>query len=150
MDESERVGLADAGPPEGGTPNEDPEPPEGGTPNGGAGPPEGGTPNEATSADHILKFSGEQWSLASFVSVVTLRAKSRSSFAAASRKAGGQSGSAGSGHNAAQITARHAASGRRAHQMCSVEICPCRMDFSRRACAEMRLMGRSTSMRRLG
>jgi len=59
-------------------------------------------------------------------------------------------GSAGSGHKTAQITARHPASGPRAHQMCSVEICPCRIDFSRRECAEMRLMGRSTSMRRLG
>ena len=63
---------------------------------------------------------------------------------------GGQSSSAGSGQSAAQITARHAASGRRAHQMCSVEICPCRIDFSRRAWAEMRVIGRSTSMRRLG
>jgi len=65
-------------------------------------------------------------------------------------KTGGQSLSAGSGHNEAQITARHAASGRRAHQMWSVEMWPCRMDFSRRACAEMRLIGKSTSMRRLG
>ena len=58
--------------------------------------------------------------------------------------------SSGSGHSAAQITARHAASGRRAHQMCSVEMCPCRIDFSRRACVEMREMGRSISIRRLG
>ena len=70
--------------------------------------------------------------------------------AAASRKDCGQSGSAGSGQSAAQMTARHAASGRRAHQMCSVEMCPCRIDFSRRAWAEIRAMGRSTSMRRLG
>lgn len=69
---------------------------------------------------------------------------------AASRNAREQSGSTGSGHSAAQMTARHAASGLRAHQMCSVEICPCRIDFSRRACAEMRAIGRSTSMRRLG
>ena len=62
----------------------------------------------------------------------------------------GQSGSAGSGQSAAQMTARQAANGRRAHQMCNVEMWPCRMDFSRRACAEMRLIGRSTSMRRLG
>lgn len=40
--------------------------------------------------------------------------------------------------------------GRRAHQMCSVEMWPCRIDFSRRACAEISLMGRSTSMRRRG
>ena len=64
--------------------------------------------------------------------------------------AAGQCGSAGSGHSAAQITARHAASGRRAHQMCSVEMWPCRIDFSRRAWAVIRLMGRSTSIRRLG
>jgi len=64
----------------------------------------------------------------------------------------GHAASAGSGHRLAQITARHAASGRRAHPMCSVLMCPwpLRVDFSRRACAEMRRMGRSTSMRRLG
>ena len=49
----------------------------------------------------------------------------------------------------AQITARQAARGRRAHQMCNVDMCPCRIDFSRRAWAEIRLMGRSTSIRRL-
>ena len=80
-----------------------------------------------------LKFSGEQWSLASLVSPVTLRAKSSMSFAAALRKAAGQFGSAGSGQSAAHITARQAARGRLAHQMCSVEIWPCRIDFSRRA-----------------
>ena len=63
------------------------------------------------------------------------------SCAAASRNACGQSSSAGSGQSAAQITARHAASGRRAHQMCSVEMCPCRIDFSRRACARDALDG---------
>lgn len=47
------------------------------------------------------------------------------------------------------MTARQAASGRRAHQMCNVEIWPCRIDFSRRACTEIRLIGRSTSIRRL-
>ena len=56
----------------------------------------------------------------------------------------------GSGQSAAQMTARHAASGRRAHQMCSVEICPCRILFSRRACAEIRLIGRSTSISHFG
>lgn len=39
---------------------------------------------------------------------------------------------------------------RRAHQRHSVEMWPCRMDFSRRAGAEMRLIGRSASMRRFG
>ncbi len=69
---------------------------------------------------------------------------------ALSMKDCGHCESAGSGHNAAQITARQAARGRRAHQMWSVEMCPCLIDFSRRACAEIRLIGRSTSMRRLG
>jgi hypothetical protein len=59
--------------------------------------------------------------------------QARISFFAVSMKAAGQRGSAGSGHKDAQMTARHAANGRRAHQMCSVEMCPCRMDFSRRA-----------------
>ena len=86
----------------------------------------------------------------SFMSPSALRAKAMMNSAALSRNACGQFSSAGSGHSAAQITARHAANGRRAHQICSVEICPCRIDFSRRACAEIRLMGRSTSMRRLG
>lgn len=35
-----------------------------------------------------------------------------------------------SGQKAAHITARHAARGRLAHQICRVEICPCRLDFS--------------------
>jgi hypothetical protein len=48
------------------------------------------------------------------------------------------------------MTARQAASGRRAHQMCSVEMCPWRIDFYRRAWAEIRLMGKSTSMSRFG
>ena len=62
----------------------------------------------------------------------------------------GRVGSAGSGHNDAQMTARQAASGRRAHHIWRVEMCPWRIDFSRLAWAEMRLMGRSTSMRRFG
>jgi len=69
---------------------------------------------------------------------------------ARSRNATGQWASAGSGYSAAQTTARHAANGRRAHQMCRVEMGPCRMLFSRRAWAEIFLIGRSTSMRRLG
>ena len=40
------------------------------------------------------------------------------------------------------MTARQAASGRLAHQICRVEIWPCRIDFSRLACAEMRLIGK--------
>ena len=92
--------------------------------------------------DSLLAFSA----CLSAQSVIRVRA--------ASRNAGGHGTSsgpgAGSGHSAARITARHAASGRLAHQMCSVEMCPCRMDFSRRACAEIRLIGRSTSMSLLG
>ena len=42
------------------------------------------------------------------------------------------------------LKARQAAKGRLAHQMCSVEMCPCRIDFSRRAWALIRLMDRST------
>jgi|GEM_PF-6054552 len=34
------------------------------------------------------------------------------------------------GQKAAHITARHAARGRLAQQICRVEICPCRIDFS--------------------
>ena len=48
------------------------------------------------------------------------------------------------------MTARQAARGRLAHQMCSVEMWPWRMDFSRRAWAEIRLIGRSTSISRFG
>jgi hypothetical protein len=49
-------------------------------------------------------------------------------FAAFSTKCRRAVSSAGSGHNAAQITARHAANGRRAHQICSVEISRVRRD----------------------
>ena len=69
---------------------------------------------------------------------------------AAIRKESGHSESAGSGQSAAQITARQAAKGRLAHQMCKVEICPNFVFFSRRACSEIRLIGRSTSISRLG
>ncbi len=102
----------------------------------------------------VVRFQRDQLSgvqrLASFESVRTCSANSGRMRAAASRKAGGQSSSAGSGHNAAQMTARQEANGRRAHQICRVEMWPWRILFSRRACAEMRLMGRSTSIRRLG
>jgi len=49
-----------------------------------------------------------------------------------------EGGRAGFDQSAAQMTAPQAASGRRAHQMWSVEMWPCRIDFSRLACAEMR------------
>ena len=46
-------------------------------------------------------------------------------------------------------TARDDASGRRAHHRCSVEGCPCRIDFSRAACRDTSAMGKSTSAKRL-
>ena len=56
----------------------------------------------------------------------------------------------GNAHIFEAVVSRQAARGRLAHQICMVEICPCRMLFSRRACSEMRLIGRSTSINRLG
>ena len=49
-----------------------------------------------------------------------------------------------------QITARAAASGRRAHHRCKVDGCPCRMDFSRAASALIASSGRATSISFLG
>jgi hypothetical protein len=48
----------------------------------------------------------------------------------------------------AKMAARIAARGRRAHQMCRVEMWPWRIDFSRADWAEMALRGRETSIRR--
>ncbi len=45
--------------------------------------------------------------------------------------------------------ARHAASGRLAHQRCNVEGCPCRIDFSRAECLLSSATGKSTSANRL-
>src|ERR1039458_8777932 len=45
-----------------------------------------------------------------------------------------------------KITARAAASGRRAHQRCNVLGCPCRIDFSREQALLMASSGRATSM----
>src|SRR6516164_4884685 len=64
------------------------------------------------------------------------------------RKLSGHSGSSGSGMREAKTTARHAPNGRLAHQMCSVEMWPCRIDFSRADCSETSFSGRATSMRR--
>ncbi len=64
-------------------------------------------------------------------------------------KSGGQHGSHGSGQSSASSIARQAASGRRAHHRCSVEGCPCRIDFSRAACLDTSAMGKSTSASRL-
>jgi len=46
------------------------------------------------------------------------------------------------GTRAAYTAARQATSGRRAHQRCSVEMCPLRTDFSREASLLMASMGR--------
>ena len=52
----------------------------------------------------------------------------------------------GSSTNCANSTARHAASGRRAHHRCSVEGCPCRIDFSRAEAALIASSGMAISM----
>jgi hypothetical protein len=52
----------------------------------------------------------------------------------------------GSSTICAKITARVAANGRRAHHRCSVEGCPCRIDFSRAEALLMASSGRATSM----
>ena len=46
----------------------------------------------------------------------------------------------------ANMTARHDASGLRAHHRCNVDGCPCRMDFSRADSLLMSASGRSISM----
>jgi hypothetical protein len=73
----------------------------------------------------------------------------RSASRAACRKGSGQAGSAGSGRRVAMSTARHAASGRVAHQTCRVCRCPLRTFWSRRECSEITPMGiSSVSIRR--
>lgn len=101
-------------------------------------------------AEVCWRTTSKVLALPALMRALSSRAQRHMRSAAMSVKARGQRSSTGSGHNAAQSTARQAASGRRAHQMWSVEMCPCRMDFSRRAWSEMRRMGRSTSMRRFG
>lgn len=49
--------------------------------------------------------------------------------------------------SAPSTTARATTSERRAHYTCNVEICPCRIAFSRRASCESSLMGRTVSIR---
>ena len=100
-----------------------------------------------TRAFHFAQLSAEQCS-PSVLSLTAFFAKSSKTRIAISRNTCGHSGSAGSIQSAAQVTARQAASGRRAHHICKSEIVP-RL-FSKRACAEMRFIGRSTSMRRFG
>jgi len=58
---------------------------------------------------------------ARFLSLATLLANLQKIAAASLRNLGGHESSTGSGHIEAQITARHAANGRLAHHMCSVE-----------------------------
>jgi len=58
------------------------------------------------------------------------------------------SGVPGSGSSVAINAARHAASGRRAGQMCSVEMCPCRTFFSWTLSSDACLIGNAASMRR--
>ena len=58
------------------------------------------------------------------------------------------SASPGSGSSVAMSAARQAASGRRAGQMCRVEICPCRTFFSWTESSEACLSGKAVSMRR--
>ena len=52
----------------------------------------------------------------------------------------------GSSTICAKITARAVAKGRRAHHRCSVDGCPCPMDFSRAAALLMASSGNATSM----
>ena len=68
---------------------------------------------------------------------------------ASSLNVAGQCASHGSGSKSAISTAREDANGRRAHHGCSVEGCPCRIDFSRAACCDTSAMGKSTSAKRL-
>ena len=60
------------------------------------------------------------------------------------------SASPGSGSRVAISAARAAARGRRAGQMCKVEICPCRTFFSCTESSETCFRGKATSIRRLG
>ena len=57
----------------------------------------------------------------------------------------GQLGSHGSGSSSVISTARDDASGRRTHQRCRVEGCPCLMDFSLAVSRDTSAMGKSTS-----
>jgi len=61
-------------------------------------------------------------------------------------KSAGQFASVGAGRSSPSSIARQAANGRRAHHKCSVDGCPCRMDFSRAASRLMASSGNATSM----
>ena len=72
---------------------------------------------------------------------------SRLRSASCSSSVGNRSGQdEGSSTSCANSTARHAASGRRAHHRCSVEGCPCRIDFSRAEATLIASSGIETSM----
>jgi hypothetical protein len=77
--------------------------------------------------------------------------KSRWRSASCASSVGNRSGWAdGSSTIWAKITARAAASGRRAHHKCSVLGCPCLIDFSRAEAALIASSGRATSISFLG
>ena len=71
------------------------------------------------------------------------RARSRACSASVGNSSGQEDGSS---TNWANRTARQAANGRRAHQRCNVEGCPCRIDFSRAEALLMASSGMETSM----
>ncbi len=76
---------------------------------------------------------------------ITLCSRRRSAFCASSvlKRSGHADGSS---TNCANSTARQAANGRRAHQRCNVDGCPCRIDFSRADAALIASSGIETSM----
>jgi len=67
----------------------------------------------------------------------------------ASFKSSGLLASHGSGNSKSSNTTRQAANGRRAHNKCCVEGCPCRMDFSRAEYLLTAAIGNSISARHL-
>src|SRR5690554_5677975 len=71
------------------------------------------------------------------------RWRSRSCASSVGNSSGSEDGSSTSD---AKSTARHAANGRLAHHKCSVDGCPCRIDFSRLDAALIASRGRATSM----
>src|ERR1700687_5298396 len=77
----------------------------------------------------------------------SIKRKSRSRSCSWACSVGNSSGcSDGSSTSEANRTARQAARGRRAHQRCSVEGCPWRMDFSRAEALLIASRGRATSI----
>ena len=93
----------------------------------------------ASSTSSFVVFSQRT----SFRRIPNNRSRSRSCSASVGNSSGRPDGSS---TNCANSTARAAASGRRAHQRCSVLGCPWRMDFSRAAARLMSSSGSATSM----